>query len=98
MEKDIEQYFTAIKEDYNRLEEKVDKGFYAVNGQLNRLDDLVDQIVRTTATILEIVQTNDQKKKRLRQPLKNLIGSLPDWKEVMFNLFFSELLLIISHP
>jgi len=45
MEKDIKQYFTAIQQDYQkldakigRLEEKVDKGFSQVNGRIDHLD------------------------------------------------------------
>lgn len=68
----LDQIFTAIKTDFNRFEEKIDNGFTKADAKYTQLLDSVEQIARTTATILEIVQTNDLERKEMKASIKEL--------------------------
>jgi hypothetical protein len=58
-DKQLTNCFTAIKKDFNRLDEKLDKQ-----------DELLNQIALTTATTLEIIKSNDIRVKEMEARLK----------------------------
>jgi transposase len=60
-DKTLEKFLTAINNYSNRTEEKID-----------RIGDFVEQIARTTAIVLEIVQTNDKERKEIKATIKEL--------------------------
>ena len=60
-DKQLENYFTAIKHDFSRMDERFDLQ-----------DELLNQIALTTATTLEIVKSLDVQHKEVKASIREL--------------------------
>lgn len=70
MDKETEQFFTVVKEDIDKLSERVEHGFEKQDERFEKQDELLNQIALTTSTTLEIVKSNDVRIKEMEASIR----------------------------
>ncbi len=84
-EKDIEQFFTSIQEDHQRLEEKVDNGFQHIAERFLRVDEKIDHLEKKMDSRFEQMETKfDEKLDRISDNVQ-VIAAMLQARQTEFN-------------